>query len=193
MKKTLSFVLVLALTLSMALSVVPFFTAFADEAVEITDNSGYGGGIRKKSDGSILFSPFISPLREAVNGGANLSDYTIDMTFTQLTGKGGEAVHTFDTVSASINKSNGQYFDIYLNGKLGNSGFCPARKVNVKDTTGAGDAFCAGVAIGLTYGKTLGEACEIGSMLAASVIVTTESVCPRFLPRELGLDIDVVD
>jgi len=37
----------------------------------------------------------------------------------------------------------------------GNSGFCPARKVNVKDTTGAGDAFCAGVAIGLTYGKSM--------------------------------------
>lgn len=75
----------------------------------------------------------------------------------------------------------------------GEKGWCPARKVEVKDTTGAGDSFCAGVAIGLTYGKTLGEACEIGSMLAASVIVTTESVCPRFLPRELGLDIDVVD
>ncbi len=75
----------------------------------------------------------------------------------------------------------------------GNKGFCPARKVEVKDTTGAGDAFCAGAAIGLTYGKTLNEACEIGSMLAASVIVTTESVCPRFLPRELGLDMDVVN
>lgn len=75
----------------------------------------------------------------------------------------------------------------------GEKGFCPARKVEVKDTTGAGDSFCAGVAIGLTYGKTLKEACNIGAMLAASVIVTTESVCPRFLPRELGLDIDVVD
>lgn len=75
----------------------------------------------------------------------------------------------------------------------GEKGWCPARKVEVKDTTGAGDSFCAGVAIGLTYGKTLGEACEIGAMLAASVIVTTESVCPRFLPRELGLDMDVVD
>ena len=75
----------------------------------------------------------------------------------------------------------------------GEKGFCPARKVEVKDTTGAGDSFCAGAAIGLTYGKTLRESCEIGSMLAASVIVTTESVCPRFLPRELGLDIDVVD
>ena len=75
----------------------------------------------------------------------------------------------------------------------GNSGCCPARRVHVKDTTGAGDAFCAGVSIGLTYGKTMREACEIGSMLAASVIVTAESVCPRFLPRELGLDMDVVD
>ena len=75
----------------------------------------------------------------------------------------------------------------------GDMGFCPARRVEVKDTTGAGDSFCAGVAIGLTYGKTLAEACEIGAHLAASVIVTSENVCPRFLPRELGLDIDVVD
>lgn len=75
--------------------------------------------------------------------------------------------------------------------QYGNSGFCPARRVEVKDTTGAGDAFCAGAAIGLTYGKTLAEACEIGAHLAASVIVTSESVCPRFLPRELGLEIDV--
>lgn len=75
----------------------------------------------------------------------------------------------------------------------GEKGFCPARKVEVKDTTGAGDSFCAGASIGLTYGKSLKEACEIGSMLAASVIMTTESVCPRFLPRELGLDMDVED
>lgn len=75
----------------------------------------------------------------------------------------------------------------------GDKGYCPARKVDVKDTTGAGDSFCAGVAIGLTYGKTLGEACKIGAHLAASVIVTTDNVCPRFLPRELGIEVDVVD
>ena len=81
---------------------------------------------------------------------------------------------------------------VYAN-LAGEKGFCPARKVNVKDTTGAGDSFCAGAAIGLTYGKTMAQACEIGAMLAASVIVTMEAVCPRFLPRELGLDLDVVD
>ena len=77
--------------------------------------------------------------------------------------------------------------------KNGGKGHCPARNVVVRDTTGAGDAFCAGAAIGLSYGKTLAEACEIGSYLAASVIMTTENVCPRFLPRELGLDLDVQD
>jgi pseudouridine kinase len=61
----------------------------------------------------------------------------------------------------------------------------------IKTSAGAGDAFCAGAAIGLTYGKTLAEACEIGAHLAASVIMTSENVCPRFLPQELGLDISV--
>lgn len=69
----------------------------------------------------------------------------------------------------------------------GVSGFCPAQKVDVKDTTGAGDSFFAGVAIGLTYGKTLAESCEIGTRLAASVISTSENVCPRFLPSEFGI------
>ena len=70
----------------------------------------------------------------------------------------------------------------------GNTGYCPAKKVHVKDTTGAGDAFCAGVVSGLTYGKTLPEAVEIGSTLAASVITSSENVCPRFEPAELGID-----
>lgn len=69
----------------------------------------------------------------------------------------------------------------------GETGICPARKVQVKDTTGAGDAFCAGVAIGMTYGKTMAESVEIGTTLAASVITSSENVCPRFLPEELGI------
>ena len=73
----------------------------------------------------------------------------------------------------------------------GNHGYCPARNVQVKDTTGAGDAFCAGVSIGMTYGKTLGESVQIGTMLAASVITSSENVCPRFQPADLGLDVVV--
>ena len=73
----------------------------------------------------------------------------------------------------------------------GASGWCPARRVQVKDTTGAGDAFCAGVSIGLTYGKDLAGAVEIGTVLAASVITSSENVCPRFLPSEFGLTFSV--
>lgn len=73
----------------------------------------------------------------------------------------------------------------------GEKGFYPAQKVKVRDTTGAGDAFCAGVSMGLTYGKTMREAVEIGTRLAASVITVSENVCPRFRPKELGLDIEL--
>lgn len=77
---------------------------------------------------------------------------------------------------------------VYADSK-GNKGVCSARKVHVKDTTGAGDAFCAGVAIGLTYGKSLSQAVEIGTTLAASVIVSSENVCPRFQPGEFNIEI----
>lgn len=73
----------------------------------------------------------------------------------------------------------------------GHSGICPAKKVHVNDTTGAGDAFCSGVAIGLTYGKTLEDSVEIGTQLASSVIVSSENVCPRFLPQEFGIKKDI--
>lgn len=75
----------------------------------------------------------------------------------------------------------------------GECGVVPAKKVDVIDTTGAGDAFFAGTVIGLTYGKNLAQACEIGSRLAASVICITENVCPRFRPLEFGLDVPVLD
>ena len=73
----------------------------------------------------------------------------------------------------------------------GERGYFPPETVKVRDTSGAGDAFCAGVAIALTYGKTMRESVVIGTHLAASVITISESTCPRFLPSELGLEIEV--
>ena len=66
-------------------------------------------------------------------------------------------------------------------------GICPAQSTEVVDAAGCGDAFFAGVTIGLTYGKTLPQSCEIGTRLASSVIATTENVCPRFRPEEFNL------
>ncbi len=76
---------------------------------------------------------------------------------------------------------------IYADALTGQYGGTEAMHVNVSDTTGAGDAFSAGVTIGLTYGKSLADACEIGTRLAASVIVTQDNVCPRFRPEEFGI------
>ena len=99
-----------------------------------------------------------------------------------------------DILAAKIGSANisamivtmGAQGAVYADAK-GTKGICPARKVAVKDTTGAGDAFCAGAMTGLAYGKTLAEACEIGSTLAASVISSSDNVCPRFMPEEFGL------
>lgn len=69
----------------------------------------------------------------------------------------------------------------------GNHGICGADKVAVVDTTGAGDAFFAGAAMGLTAGKTMAESCAMGAKIAAAVICTTENTCPPFSKEELGL------
>lgn len=73
--------------------------------------------------------------------------------------------------------------------RYGHYGACAAQQVPVADTTGAGDAFFAGVAAGLTYGKTLPEACCIGVRLASSVICSLENTCPQFLPSEFGFNV----
>lgn len=72
----------------------------------------------------------------------------------------------------------------------GQSGVVPSINVAVQDTAGAGDAFFAGVTIGLTYGKNLEESCNIGTRLATSVVSIKENVCPRFLPSEFNIDIN---
>ena len=66
----------------------------------------------------------------------------------------------------------------------GNSGAVPAVKTTVKDTTGAGDAFCAGLSAGLTYGKSMKESCVLGTQIAAMVITDTNNVCPILSEQE---------
>ena len=41
-------------------------------------------------------------------------------------------------------------------------------------------------------GKTLEEAIHIGTTWAASVITSTENVCPRFRAEELGIDVEAI-
>ena len=69
----------------------------------------------------------------------------------------------------------------------GECGYCRAEDVKAVDTAGAGDAFFAGAAAGLTYGKNLSEACAIGTRVAASVITSVENVCPVLSMERFGL------
>lgn len=88
----------------------------------------------------------------------------------------------------SVVVTMGEKGAVYTDGK--DFGVCPPLRTHVVDTTGAGDAFFAGVAAGLTYGKKLEESCTIGTRLASSVIASRESVCPRFQPEEFGFHIE---
>jgi pseudouridine kinase len=111
------------------------------------------------------------------------SEKTPDQLCEIISNKVGQA--NFPALVVTMGGEGAVYADY-----TGQKGICPARKVQVKDTTGAGDAFCAGVAAAMTYGKTLAEAVEIGTLLAASVVTSTDNVCPRFMPEELGINVN---
>lgn len=68
---------------------------------------------------------------------------------------------------------------IYADADQGICGYVPAEKVTVVDTTGAGDAFFSGVCASLTYGKSMEEACKVGTKLAAAAVSTDGNVCPK--------------
>ena len=48
--------------------------------------------------------------------------------------------------------------------------FCPARDVQVIDTTGAGDGFAGGFLYGLSAGWTIPECLQLGSYMAGEVV-----------------------
>ena len=58
----------------------------------------------------------------------------------------------------------------------GEEGHCKAEQVTVVDSTGAGDAFFAGVCAGLISNVPLSQACRIGTGMAAKVIQSRENV-----------------
>jgi len=57
----------------------------------------------------------------------------------------------------------------YVNGETF-TGIVPAKKVSVVDTTGAGDAFAAGLLASLARGESLYQACEQGNQCGANVV-----------------------
>ena len=88
----------------------------------------------------MTFCPYITQMRAGIDAGTYaLSDLTVEITFTLLSGKGGEEVYTFSdnkvVAATSANASNGlallkngnnpSYFYIVLQGDAVKSAFCP--------------------------------------------------------------------
>ncbi len=61
----------------------------------------------------------------------------------------------------------------------------PAVKISAVDTTGAGDAYAAGMLYGMTHGRTPRESGSIASLFAAQVATTMGPHCTGTLPPNL--------
>lgn len=67
---------------------------------------------------------------------------------------------------------------VYYDSITGEAGHCPAHRVEMVDSTGAGDAFFSGVVSGLTRGLPLARAVAAGTRLAVLTIQSDEACCP---------------
>ncbi|MDY6825842.1 MAG: PfkB family carbohydrate kinase [Bacillota bacterium] len=73
----------------------------------------------------------------------------------------------------------GERGSIYFDQKYSITGYLPAEKVDVVDTSGAGDAFFSGTVSGLIHRLSLGKAVTIGMKVASWTISSAENNCPN--------------
>ncbi|MFD2614785.1 carbohydrate kinase family protein [Paenibacillus gansuensis] len=71
----------------------------------------------------------------------------------------------------------GEAGSVYCNTETGVSGFQPAERVKLVDSSGAGDAFFSGTVAGLLWGAPLSDAVRIGTRMAGWTIGQKESCC----------------
>ncbi len=80
----------------------------------------------------------------------------------------------YPSLVVTMGKNGCAYYD--SENKVG--GVCPAKCVELVDSTGAGDAFLSGTVMALSKGYELSKAVEIGTCMAALTVGTQSSACP---------------
>ena len=92
---------------------------------QITNYSVYGETLRVKGNGSLVFSPFLDELTAEVDEGIPLSEFTVSMTFTLLSGSNGTVEYVFPATTPQAPNRSNWFYDLYLIGGNGDFGFCP--------------------------------------------------------------------
>ena len=67
----------------------------------------------------------------------------------------------------------------------GYKGWCPARKVQVKDTTGAGDAFCAGALVGIYRGLNEVDILNLATKAASISLTQPDAISGMRTEKEI--------
>jgi 2-dehydro-3-deoxygluconokinase len=86
-------------------------------------------------------------------------------------------------VTTTIMKDGASGCAVYVDGEL--HALPPVDGFHVVDTTGAGDAFNAGVLGGLLRGTSLEEACDLGQRIAARALMVPGAIDPAFTPHAI--------
>ena len=95
------------------------------EYVEMISTQGQGQGniLRVTEAGELTFSPEISQLRELVEIGESLEDYTAEIIFVLLDEEGNEC-YAYPQIELPISQSQGEWFELYLQTADFDCGFC---------------------------------------------------------------------
>lgn len=97
--------------------------------------------------------------------------------------KRGMAEHHMRSMVVTMGAQGAVYYDA----RSGAGGHVPAQKVDVVDTSGAGDAFFSGTAAALIRGLPLEKAVECGTMLSKLTIQTVQCTCDKAAVQSAGI------
>jgi ribokinase len=147
-------------------------------------------GIGKEAGAMIIYSP--APVQQGSDKICSLGDYIVlnETELSELTGLTASTNQEVERAAGKLLKLSQAEAVIATLGSKGcmirdrkNTELIPAIEVNVKDTTAAGDAFVAGMAVGLSEGKSLREAVRL-AIEVAGYSVTVLGAQPSLPTRE---------